>query len=237
MDTGELEQRFERAIAKERVAILPEMLKFGDNGIELLIAAMQDEELTVRATAYKLLKGVYSHKAKVEIFKGLLLNKGDRIYSVYKSSVTRDDLYYICDSLSGGPRLDNNIKDDYYPLLVSRHIFRETAETKAKLLHQARLLEINTYALDRNCSANFNIAEWCTDNHIALSQEKGEYYQQFEDRVVQYLQAAKNIELLEKFWNCLWKRRLAFVHKEIVREPTRIKPPYVTIPYIRLEIP
>ena len=54
----ELRQRFALPTVEQRVAALSNALKYGDTGVELLVAAMKDEPLIVRVNVYNLLLGL-----------------------------------------------------------------------------------------------------------------------------------------------------------------------------------
>ena len=66
----------------------------GTIDIDEVIAALQDPVLEVRASAYQALQSVDSAKAKAAIADGMLLNPGDRYYSVYKSAIYFDDEWF-----------------------------------------------------------------------------------------------------------------------------------------------
>jgi hypothetical protein len=70
---------------------------YEESEIDLLIESLNNPELKVRATAYELLiNGLKTPKIKLAIAKGLLLNPGDRIYSVWQAGIRFDDqAYYL----------------------------------------------------------------------------------------------------------------------------------------------
>jgi hypothetical protein len=163
-----LGQNFTLLTTEQRISTLSDALQYGEEGIDLLIKTLNnDKELTVRATAYRLLQGVQSRKAQQAIARGIPLNIGDKIYSVYASSVAYgDDLYYIADcfydddddSLTYIKVEDDNYvinaniakamtqREEYHnPKLVSHHVFRETAEAEAESLHRLRLLDVRAF--------------------------------------------------------------------------------------------
>ncbi|MFB2972285.1 hypothetical protein ACE1CD_25270 [Aerosakkonema sp. BLCC-F183] len=183
-----LRRRFAASIVEERVAVLSDALNYGDAGIDLLIEAMNDREIIVRVTAYKLLENVSAAKAKKAIARGIPLNIGDRIYSVYESDISYgDDLYYITDSINqyyeqehplykpGNEDGDQNLYyitnaedamfkyyDDCEPKLISRYLFKDSAEVEAQEIHQERMMEVDISTIDPEYhNENFNINDWC----------------------------------------------------------------------------
>lgn len=110
-----LRQRLAGDNCEQRIAALADALNYGEAGIDLLIEAMNDAVIAVRAIAYRLLQGVQSRKSQQAIAKGLLLNPGDRIYSVYKSEIGYgDDSYYLIN------RVTSSV-EKYYLYYAGRH--------------------------------------------------------------------------------------------------------------------
>ncbi|MGD2181304.1 hypothetical protein [Lusitaniella coriacea] len=131
-----LRQHFVAGNCEQKIEILPTALNYGEAGIEFLIKALNDPELTVKATAYKVLKNADTNPAKQAILDGILLHPGDRVYDVYVSDISYDDdFYYLIDSFE-------KIEDEYYeyydakPQMLGRCLFRETAIAIAEDLHQ-----------------------------------------------------------------------------------------------------
>lgn len=216
-----LRRRFALPIHEQREAALSDALKYGDAGVDLLVEALNDEALLVRATAYKFLQGLSSAKAQQAIANGILLHKGDRIYNVYKSAIYYgDDWYYITDSID--ENYEGNAYDD--PKFVSRHLFRESAEAEAQLLHQVRMLEVDASTLYRAYSdGHFNLDDWCAAHGVPLARKRNEYEWEFEARAVKSLQKKRRSELLGQLWEMLGFGRLAFVHEEIIQEKTYLE--------------
>ncbi|MFB2918763.1 hypothetical protein [Aerosakkonema funiforme] len=196
-------RRFATGIIEQKIAVISDALKYGDVGIDLLREAMNDAALLVRVTAYKLLQGLSSAKAQQAIAKGILLNEGDRIYSVYQSAIYYgDDWYYINDSIS------EFYADDSYldPQFVSRHFLRETAKVEAELFHKVRLLEIDVSGLYREKWSNYNIDnfalnQWCADNKLSLFCQANEDREACLERLVNTLDRNQKKELLLKLWD------------------------------------
>ena len=96
----ELRQRFALPTVEQRVAALSNALKYGDTGVELLVAAMKDEPLIVRVNVYNLLLGL-STKAQQAIDNGIVLHPGDCFYCVYETGIYFDDEeYHFIDSVN-----------------------------------------------------------------------------------------------------------------------------------------
>ena len=82
------------AVLEQKLDLLPQLLQHGE-GIEYLIDCLSDRELVIRAKAYQLLENVTSPEAQQAIAPGLLLNPGNRIFSVYRSGLWFTDEYYL----------------------------------------------------------------------------------------------------------------------------------------------
>ena len=214
-----LRRRFAVPIAEQRVAVLSQAVKYGEAGTDFLIEAMNDEVLIVRASAYKLLQDLSSVKAKKAIANGILLNPGDRIYSVYLSGITySNDWDYITESIS-----EHDQDDSYYnePKFVVHHLFKDRATAEAEWLHKQKILQVNVSNLWRPYPVeNFQIDQWCITNRVPLLRHPNEAERKFEDRVVKKLQLNKNSELLAQLWELLGFGLLAFIHKDIVQKKT-----------------
>lgn len=92
-----LRQRFASLNEQVRIDAIANALNYGDEGIDILVKALKDSSLQVRGSAYEILK--QSNQAESEIRLGIRLNVGDKIYCVYRSSLSYgDDLYYLEDS-------------------------------------------------------------------------------------------------------------------------------------------
>jgi hypothetical protein len=87
-------QRFTIGNVEQRVAALRQAIAYHAAGVDLLLAALQDPVLDVRATAYQLLKSVNTTPAKAVIAQGVLLHPGDRLYWVYKSAIHYNDEWF-----------------------------------------------------------------------------------------------------------------------------------------------
>jgi hypothetical protein len=97
----ELLQAISNSSIEQQVSLLPQALEYEESGIDFLIDRLKDPELEVRAKAYELLQDVESAKAQQAIAPGLLLNSGDRVYSVYQSGTWFNDSgYYLHDHVA-----------------------------------------------------------------------------------------------------------------------------------------
>lgn len=228
-----LRRRFQSSNTEQRLAALADALKYGDSGVDLLIAAMNDEALIVRGTAYNLLESLSSEKAQQAIADGIILNKGDRVYRVYESGVKHQ--YYIKLEDEYNYYYDGEYNYIYYqeeyekPKFVSCHLSKYSAESEAEALHKLRILETDVSLLWRPYPKNFNINEWCAANSVYpiyepneedgwVASEEADW--EFDNRVLETLQNAKNSELLAQLWQLMGFRRLAFVHEQIIKEKT-----------------
>lgn len=245
----ELRQRFALPSVEQRVAALSEALKYGDAGVNLLVAAMKDEALIVRVNAFNLLLGL-STKAQQAIGNGIVMHPGDCFYCVYETGIYFDDEeYHFIDSLDENYESlsvvqyyedddINEYQDDYYIQgyglkFLSRHLFRDKAETEAELLHKQKILKADISILPSNPVANFNIDEWCVANGVSLLRQYQDnklaflgiedwQWREMEDkkfgfRVLKTLQNNKNVEVMGELWKLLGIPRLAFVHEEKIK--------------------
>lgn len=131
-----LNRRLEIGNTQQRIDSLPDALKYGDAGIDLLIDALNDGEIEVRAKAFQLLKDVESEKVKQIVNKGIPLKKGDKLYCVYASDIDyHDGFLYIIDSIEKA----ENTYYDTEPQLIARYVDKDKAEAVAEDLHQTIL--------------------------------------------------------------------------------------------------
>ncbi len=109
-----LRQRFTTGNEQVRLDAVVSASTYGDEALDILVKALKDASLQVRVKAYQILKE--SNQAESETAKGLRLNVGDKIYCVYRSSLSYgDDLYYLVDSINDYYDDDNyNEEDDKY---------------------------------------------------------------------------------------------------------------------------
>lgn len=104
-----LRQRFVAGNEQVRLDAVVNAPIYGDEGLDILVKALQDASLQVRVNAYKILK--QSNQALEETTKGIRLNIGDKIYCVYLSSLSYgDDWYYLSDAIH---YIDDE-DEDYY---------------------------------------------------------------------------------------------------------------------------
>ena len=138
---------------EQKISLLPQALEYGELGINLLIDCLSDRELEVRAKAYELLQGVGSEKARSAIAPGLLVNPGDKIYSVYQAGMGFDDvMYYLVEDyvdydhqlhiLTG---IDCNCDHRDYAKRKHCYINKTQAEITAEALHRQLIKEGNVY--------------------------------------------------------------------------------------------
>ncbi|MBW4600835.1 MAG: GUN4 N-terminal ARM-like repeat domain-containing protein [Calothrix sp. FI2-JRJ7] len=108
-----LRQRFVTGNEQVRLDVVINALIYGDEGLDILVKALKDASLQVRIKAYQILK--QSNQAESETAKGLRLNVGDKIYCVYRSSLSYgDDWYYLVDSINDYDDEDYYDEDEKY---------------------------------------------------------------------------------------------------------------------------
>lgn len=215
---------------------MPQALKYGELGIDLLIKYIEDAELEVRATAYQLLHNVESEKARSAmpsassaIAPGLLFNPGDKIYSVYQAEAWfTDDGYCLCDDVEYLDGLyilvygEENFDEDR-EFRKSKRLFcylsLEEAKYKAETIHRRLIQNEGIGGLGFEWySENISLEQWCIE-HI---DDYDRYDWQSRSEVFDYLYLPENIELLSKFWKD-GIGHFAFVKEEFVRQSIHIR--------------
>ena len=133
---------------EKKILLLPQALNCGELGVDFLIDTLADPCLEIRAKAYQLLQSVKTEKVSQAIASGLLLNPGDRVYSVYQSTMCfTDDGYYLNDSVSYPDSLILLLyEEEFFSVLEeaeqynSKRLYcyldREQAEQKAEAIHR-----------------------------------------------------------------------------------------------------
>ncbi|MBW4473106.1 MAG: hypothetical protein KME45_22415 [Stenomitos rutilans HA7619-LM2] len=203
-----LHQRLEVASPDQKVELLPQSLSYGEAGIDLLVEAVNDAVLIVRATACQLLQKIDSPKAQQAIADGLLLNPGDRIYTVYESYLGYNDCwYYLADSVEEICRAYDGVNslsefyNEYQHGLVSQHLSQANAEIAAQVHHQWRALKENISDIGQNES--FRLIEWCKTNNV-LVRLPGESRSAFEQRINSFYSLQNDLKL-GKEQQSIWK--------------------------------
>lgn len=181
-----IRQRFNNGNTAQKIEALANLLNYQDVGIELLIEALSEPVLAVRATAGNYLHKIDNERAKLAIANGIIINQGDRIYSVYESRIAYNDWCYdLCASVE-----DIEESDYGKPTPISRHVFKESAEATALLHHNWRAFQNDVCDYFNQIGWNesdglrgsLNIVEWCKNNHV-LIRLPGETRANFEQRI------------------------------------------------------
>jgi hypothetical protein len=224
-----LQQRFLHLETEQKLAVMPEVLKLGESGIDLLIAALNDAAIAVRVQAYQSLQGLDSDMAKQAISAGIPLKPGDALYCVYEIAIGYDDEnYYRCDSIpedtaTGGDytdvvehtpaeevdweAFDSNdfdafMEDAETPRLIARYLLRETAEEEAELLHQQYILDPHTpdlFEFDWIHRTQFEPNTWRIANGLPPQEPETDWWE-MGYQLVEELKAQQQIELLSRLW-------------------------------------
>lgn len=156
-------RRFSNTTGNQKASVLGEALKYGDLGIDFLIEAMHSEDFIVRANAYAILQKLDSLKAKEAVSNGIHFRKGDYFYQVYESVIIpyngwNDIKDYLMEHFEGNEFYDS-------PKLMSNHLFKNTADEEANLLHQQKMFDID---ISKLCYDEFDIYAWCDDNNFFI---------------------------------------------------------------------
>lgn len=193
-----LNQRFEQGDVTQKLATLVQAAQHKD-GLSLLERGLEDENLLVRAEAYMQLKAIAPTLPTPPpiLQRGIPLKAGDRIYAVYRSSVSYgDDLYYIADCLStwyhedypfyhtstdvagdsfeyvsDAPKNNQLEGEDTYhqPRLIAYFTNRKAAETKAEAVYVDKFgqLGCEIWSVDRK-HRSFDLKAWVGANEIVI---------------------------------------------------------------------
>jgi hypothetical protein len=89
-----LQQQFGTQDIGVQIAALVNAVDFGDEAISLLLQGLNSEVLQIRGIAYDLLKQIGSPAAIAAAGEGVPLKVGDRVYAVYRSSLSYGDDWY-----------------------------------------------------------------------------------------------------------------------------------------------
>lgn len=205
----ELLQAIANSSIEQQVSLLPQALEYGESGVDFLIYSLNDPELEVRAKAYELLQHNQSQKVQQAIAPGLLLNSGDRVYSVYQSGTSFNDSgYYLNDHVAYMDELDVLVDGEEYFYSYQEEEFRqskrlfcylnqEEAEEKAEALHRELIQNKRIGGLGFEWEQkDSSFEQWCVENNIDYNQSNWKS----EGDVLDYLYLPENIELFSKFW-------------------------------------
>ena len=220
---------------KQKISLLPQALMYGESGVDFSIESLSDRSLEVRAKAYELLHGIESQKARNAIAPGLLLNSGDKIYSVYQSEISfSDDGYYLNDSVKYLDKIDILVygKEYFYDrqeeeFCKSKRLFcylnKQEAEQKAEALHRKLIQNEDIGGLGFDWGwreQDPTIEQWCKDN-LGDKQQDFRYWQN-RSNLLDYLYLPENIELLSKFWKD-GVGHFAFAEEEYIQQKVYLR--------------
>ncbi|UBF26334.1 hypothetical protein K9N68_33360 [Kovacikia minuta CCNUW1] len=240
-----LQKRFLHLDPNQKLEVMPGILELGEPGIDLLIAVLNDDAISVRYEAYRYLQQSDSETAKSAIAAGIPLKPGDTLYCVYEIPTGyNDETYYLCNSIpediptagiytdivehspaeeidweSLDPEEFDSLMEEWEtPKLVSRHLLRETAEEIAELLHQRHILDRDTpnlFEFDCVHTSQFDVNVWRANNGLSSQQPETDWWD-MGVQLVEELKTQQQIELLSQ----LWKEtvgRLAVVHEQRIK--------------------
>lgn len=181
-------QKITIATTNQDLKLLADTFKYDAVGINFLIELLNHSKLEIRAKAYHILQNIDSEKVLQARSKGILLNPGDRVYTVYQTETFfTDSSYILCTKENRILKLDTNYdykkhgykitKEDDGLYIVAKlpHYFSEhEAELIAESLHQKIMLEwcfssFNGFSGDDNYC---NVKQWCLENNIPYQEFK-----------------------------------------------------------------
>lgn len=163
----------------QQMSLLPQALQYGELGIDFLIECLNDTELEIRATAYNLLQDVDLAKAKNAISPGLLLNPGDKIYSVYQAGIYYTDriLSVLWDYVDYLQQLHHQLESNQkylYPEHSQRtycYTNKQQAEATTEALHLKIIQETDIYFEWGRKNPNFDPKQWCLGHNLPYKSE------------------------------------------------------------------
>ncbi|GAB4529168.1 MAG: hypothetical protein Tsb0014_10930 [Pleurocapsa sp.] len=185
---------------EQKLDLLPQLLSAGTKGIDYLIESLGDRELAIRVKAYELLQNITSQEVQQAISPGILLQPGDKVYSVYRSGMWFTDQKYL---LFDRRYLNENYLDELRHEIYGKrddddeeytkckrifcYLKKEIAEQKAEALHrkiiQQEGLGIGGFEW---CQENpdFNARQWCIEHNVSdeLLQKIEYWFAEIEDK-------------------------------------------------------
>ncbi|MEM9506707.1 MAG: hypothetical protein AAGA16_03350 [Cyanobacteria bacterium P01_E01_bin.35] len=211
----------------KKLSLLPQALEYGESGIDFLINCLRDSDLEYRAKAYNLLQNVESEKVKQVIASGLLLNPGDKIYSVYQAAIWfTDQSYLLFDSVNYLYELikqvygQKNYEEELEELACeSQRVFCYLDQQEAKQIaedsHRKSILRhgigICGFYWERE-NPDFDPKQWCIDNGV-LYKTKWDNLESFRIlwEIEGLVQKSEDTTLMDKFKRSKYIYHLDFV--------------------------
>ena len=153
--------------------------------IRLLTEALNNPQLSIRFLAYQLLQGTDLETERQVVSKGIKLNPGDKVYSVYQSGIWFDDqnynIYderYLIDYLDDlnyqiyGRKLLDEEEERIKCQRIYYYLDKEQAEAKAEALHREMIhnngIGIGVMGFEwRKKNPNFDARQWCNQYNIS----------------------------------------------------------------------
>lgn len=169
-----LKRRLETGNTQQRVNSLSDVVKYGDAGVDLLIDALEDSEIHVRAKSFEILNNQNSEKAQQIINKGIPLKKGDKLYCVYASDIDyNDEFYNLLDSLE---KVENSCYAGECELIhpITRYVYKNEAEAVAEDLHQTIL-------------RGKKLSEFCRRYSLQINEQEMNYLKTLFDYTDEYI--------------------------------------------------
>lgn len=191
-----LNQRFEQGDLIQKLAALGQATQHED-GLSLLYRGLEHENLLVRAEAYIQLKTIAPMFPTLPpiLQRGIPLKAGDRVYAVYRSSVSYgDDWYYIDSDVSDWyhedyPFYKENVSEESFnyisdlpsdnrmhptdayemPNLIAYYIDQTAAEAEAQTVFLGKFGQLNCNVSEiypDNESEEFDLIAWVEMNKI-----------------------------------------------------------------------
>lgn len=201
-----LRQRFAIASPNQKRELLPQALNYHEVGLDFLIDAVSDAELTVRTTACEILATVNSRKAKRAIARGIPLNSGDQVYVVYLSAMDYDDdCFTVLDSRQAYERYDFLYEGEHFHY-IARYPFKEQAEQVAKELHQVILSNGDYQAFNQKYQLSFKSSNYYLAD---IAADLVSFYRNQNQPVIDWCSenGVDTHELFDDYWHSMMRGR------------------------------
>jgi hypothetical protein len=248
-EVSKLLNSFSQAMPDQKLDILNEALNSGEGCKPILFAALDDENLLIRFSAYKHLANLGDGSDALS--EGVRLETGDRIYVVYESYIGyTDEDYFVSQDvyLKGEAEFEQMLADienddweseghpDFESYLAMMryeyggHPMRKTwypssikATEIADVFHMKYALE-NEYLYEDCFSYEqyHKAIAWCQQNNIAIEEYKNEWGDTDIMRIAKGLRKSDQIELLADFIEAIYGK-LAFVYEEVIKTLRHLK--------------
>ena len=236
----ELQKAIATANLEQKKLLLPQLLEYKESDIELLIGYLSDRELAIREKAYQLLKALKQEQAQKSTEAGLLLNLGDKIYSVYEASIWFTDESYL---LFDGVDYFQDIKSEVYgkrqdeeeeywnkDKRIYCYLDKSKAKEKAEAIHRNSIerhfiSDILGFHWERE-NLDFDLKSWCLENNLVSDREWNDLPNHQEWRIEKLIWEHEDKTLKDKYLKNKYICHLSFVDRWLEENQVNYKYDY-----------